>query len=73
MKKSIAVDGKFVLTTRQNKGLNQSEFWAPIGVTQSGGSRYENGRRIPASVRKLIWLIHVVGIEANLIQRLAKA
>jgi len=27
--------------------LNQQEFWSAIGVTQSGGSRYENDRRIP--------------------------
>ena len=29
---------------RQKLGLNQQQFWARLGVTQSGGSRYENGR-----------------------------
>lgn len=39
---------------RHKKGLTQSEFWSPLGVTQSGGSRYESGRSIPAPVRKLL-------------------
>ena len=34
--------------------LNQSEFWAPFQVTQSGGSRYEAGRDIPGSVQFLL-------------------
>ena len=29
---------------RVKAGLNQSQFWSRIGVTQSGGSRYESGR-----------------------------
>ena len=29
---------------RHRLGLNQQEFWGRIGVTQSGGSRYESGR-----------------------------
>ena len=38
-------------TYRQATGLNQSAFWAPLGVTQSGGSRYEStGRAIPTPV-----------------------
>ena len=39
---------------RKSKKLNQSEFWTNVGVTQSGGSRYENGREIPDPVRKLL-------------------
>lgn len=31
-------------------GLNQSQFWQPFGVTQSGGSRYETNRNSPAPV-----------------------
>jgi len=29
---------------RRKLCLNQQQFWTPIGVTQSGGSRYENER-----------------------------
>ena len=28
---------------RRKLGLNQQQFWSKIGVTQSGGSRYESG------------------------------
>ena len=36
---------------RQRLGLNQQEFWTRIGVTQSGGSRYESGRSMPKPVK----------------------
>ena len=35
-------------------GLNQEQFWTQIGVTQSGGSRYESGRDMPKPVRELL-------------------
>jgi transcriptional regulator with XRE-family HTH domain len=47
---------------RRKLRLNQSEFWSRVGVTQSGGSRYETGRRIPRPVRELLRLVHVEGI-----------
>lgn len=34
--------------------LNQIQFWGQIGVTQSGGSRYEAGRRLPKPVQLLL-------------------
>jgi transcriptional regulator with XRE-family HTH domain len=37
-------------------GLNQQTFWAALGVTQSGGSRYENRRRLPRPLQILLWL-----------------
>ena len=36
---------------RRRLGLNQEQFWTQIGVTQSGGSRYESGREMPRPVR----------------------
>ena len=47
---------------RRKLGLNQQEFWPLIGVTQSGGSRYESGRRMPKPVRELLRIVHVEGI-----------
>lgn len=47
---------------RRKLGLNQQDFWPPIGVTQSGGSRYESGRRMPAPVQELLRIVHVEGI-----------
>ena len=42
--------------------MNQQEFWSRIGVTQSGGSRYESGRTMPKPVRELLRLVHIEGI-----------
>ena len=39
---------------RRKHRINQSMFWARLGVTQSGGSRYENGRAIPNAVVMLL-------------------
>lgn len=50
--------GKTVLTDltayRKSRGENQTEFWSRFGVTQSGGSRYESGREVPAPVAILV-------------------
>ena len=40
-------------TLRQRMGLNQQQFWAAVGVTQSGGSRYESGRDMPRAVSEI--------------------
>jgi transcriptional regulator with XRE-family HTH domain len=44
---------------RISLGLNQAEFWGRIEVTQSGGSRYENGRPMPRPVRKLLGIVYL--------------
>ena len=44
---------------RQGLGLNQAEFWERLEVTQSGGSRYENGRAMPRPVRRLLGLVYL--------------
>ena len=48
---------------RNKLSMNQQEFWAQIGVTQSGGSRYESGRKMPKPVRELLRLVHIEGLE----------
>ena len=48
---------------RRRLRMNQQEFWSRIGVTQSGGSRYESGRTMPKPVRELLRLVHIEGIE----------
>ena len=48
---------------RRRLNLNQQEFWSRVGVTQSGGSRYESGRSMPRPVRELLRLVHIEGIE----------
>jgi transcriptional regulator with XRE-family HTH domain len=54
---------------RRRLGLNQQQFWSTIGVTQSGGSRYESGRNMPKPVRELLRLVHVEGIDIASITR----
>jgi predicted transcriptional regulator len=48
---------------RRDLGLNQHEFWSAVGVTQSGGSRYETGRTMSRPVRELVRLVHLEGID----------
>jgi len=43
---------------RKSLKLCQEEFWSRIGVTQSGGSRYENGRSIPPSTLMLLQIVY---------------
>jgi transcriptional regulator with XRE-family HTH domain len=54
---------------RLRLGLNQREFWSQIGVTQSGGSRYESGRSMPKPVRELLRLVHIEQLDIQNIKR----
>src|SRR3954453_20546462 len=55
---------------RRRLGLNQEQFWTQIGVTQSGGSRYESGRDMPKPVRELLRLVHVEQIDLSQVKRI---
>src|SRR5438445_9755949 len=54
---------------RRRLGLNQEQFWTQIGVTQSGGSRYESGREMPRPVKELLRLVHVEQIDLSQVKR----
>ena len=54
---------------RRKLGLNQEEFWTQIGVTQSGGSRYESGRNMPKPVRELLRLVHVEQLDLTRVKK----
>jgi DNA-binding transcriptional regulator YiaG len=54
---------------RMRLGMNQEEFWTMIGVTQSGGSRYESGRSMPKPVRHLLRLVHVERIDLSRVKK----
>ena len=45
MKSTDKIDAREI---RRKMGMNQQQFWSKLGVTQSGGSRYESGRNMPA-------------------------
>lgn len=51
------------LAERKSRNLSQSQYWNPLGVTQSSGSRYEAGNEIPLPVQKLA----VVAYSMNII------
>jgi transcriptional regulator with XRE-family HTH domain len=66
--KAKPLQGKLQHSPRELRvrlGLTQSEFWAPAGVSQSGGSRYESGRKLPASINTLLYLVHIEGIDLS--------
>lgn len=46
-------------TLRTKLRLNQIEFWGRLGVTQSGGSRYEAGRSVPKAVAILAHEVYI--------------
>lgn len=54
---------------RRKLGLNQQQFWSKLGVTQSGGSRYESGRNMPRPVQHLLRLVHVEQIDIQKIRK----
>jgi transcriptional regulator with XRE-family HTH domain len=54
---------------RRRLGMNQQQFWSKIGVTQSGGSRYESGRNMPKPVRELLRLVHIEQIDIQRARR----
>ncbi|MBD5801056.1 MULTISPECIES: helix-turn-helix domain-containing protein [Aromatoleum] len=66
MKSTETID---VREIRRKLGLNQSQFWSKIGVTQSGGSRYESGRNIPRPVQALLRLVHIEQIDINKVKK----
>ena len=47
-----------VRALRRRLKLNQGESWTRLGITQSGGSRYEGGRTIPKPVLNLLRLAY---------------
>jgi len=59
--------GTEVRELRRKLHLNQSEFWTPFQTTQSGGSRYESGREIPAPVQVLLNIAFGTDVKATAI------
>lgn len=54
---------------RRKLGMNQQQFWSKLGVTQSGGSRYESGRNMPRPVQHLLRLVYVEQIDIQKIKK----
>lgn len=54
---------------RADLGMNQTEFWSRVGVTQSGGSRYESGRLPPKPVQMLVALAYGTAKERKAVMK----
>lgn len=50
---NLKINNDVIVKDRIGRQENQSDFWRRLGVTQSGGSRYESGRNVPRVVRML--------------------
>lgn len=48
---------------RRKLGLSQTKFWEKLGVTQSGGSRYEKDRCLPKAVAMLLDIVYLKEID----------
>lgn len=44
---------------RTRRGESQVVFWGRLGVTQSGGSRYESDRVMPPPLRILAGIVYL--------------
>jgi transcriptional regulator with XRE-family HTH domain len=66
MKANDKIDAREI---RRKLGMNQQQFWSKLGVTQSGGSRYESGRNMPRPVQHLLRLVHVEQIDIQKIRK----
>lgn len=74
------ITGQAAKYLREQANLTQKAFWNSVGLTQSGGCRYEQGQSIPRPIRILIYTIYAAGIRIDAtseagtseLQRLAK-
>ncbi len=59
------INGHAAKALREKAGMTQKAFWNSLGLTQSGGSRYEQGHPIPRPVRILIFTMYVSGLKVD--------
>lgn len=63
---AIKIDGAVALKLRTKRGENQTDFWKRLGVTQSGGCRYEAGRAMSPAIKRLYYLVYTLNILSPL-------
>ena len=61
----ICATGRQVYELRRHLFMTQTEFWSRIGITQSGGSRYEKGRLMPKQVQYLLHFAYALDDDAT--------
>lgn len=61
-----AINGAAARWLRARTQMSQADFWASVGAKQPTGAHYENERnRIPKTVRILIFVKYVAGVEID--------
>jgi DNA-binding transcriptional regulator YiaG len=63
--KLFLTTGVEALALRKKLAFNQSEFWSRVAIGQSGGSRYESGRKLPRPVQLLLHLAYAPEAQAG--------
>lgn len=59
------LNGPAAVALREARGESQEVFWSRVGISQSGGWRYEKGTPIPRYVRIPLFAIYVAGIDLD--------
>jgi transcriptional regulator with XRE-family HTH domain len=61
----LCATGHQAYELRRHLFMTQAHFWSRIGVSQSGGSRYEKGRLMPKTVQYLLHLTYSLDEDAT--------
>lgn len=65
VKTETDITGAAAKALREQAGLTQRAFWEPMGITQSGGCRYEAGHPVPRPIRILVFANYVAGLRID--------
>jgi len=65
IKTEADITGAVAKRLREQAGLTQNRFWEPLGITQSGGCRYEAGQPIPKPIRILVFANYVAALRID--------
>lgn len=63
------LDQAAVRHLRKQLGMTQQAFWEPLGITQSGGCKYETGHPMPNPIRTLVFVTYVAGLRTDAFTR----
>lgn len=69
MRKPLTTLEQPIRALRLGLGMSQTTFWARIGVTQSGGARYEAAGKMPLSIASLVRLLYIEGVDISRIRK----
>lgn len=67
IKKQSDINAETVKALRLDLGMRLSDFYPPVCVSLTRGSSYETGKTpIPETVKRLLFLHYIVGIQTDL-------